>query len=57
MPFVAADTVPPSWISSNQRLVDVGSITGVSRQLCDCAPAGSLSGAIALVAAGAVRTA
>ena len=25
MPFVASDTVPPSWISTNQRLVDVGS--------------------------------
>ena len=52
MPFVAADTVPPSWISSNQRLVDVGSIAGVSRQLCAAAPAGSLSGAIALVSRG-----
>ena len=35
MPFVPTDTIPPAWISSNQRLVDVGSITGVSRQLCD----------------------
>ena len=32
-------TIPPSWISANQRLVDVGSIAGVSRQLCDCGSA------------------
>ena len=52
MPFVSADTVPPSWISSNQRLVDVGSVAGVSRQLCAAAPAASLRGAIALVSRG-----
>jgi minor extracellular serine protease Vpr len=52
MPFVPADTVPPSWISSNQRLLDVGSIAGVSRQLCGAAPGGSMSGAIALVSRG-----
>ncbi len=52
MPFVASDTVPPSWISTNQRLVDVGSISGVNRQLCNAAPAGSLRGAIALVSRG-----
>ena len=49
MPFAAADNIPPSWISTNQRLVDVGRSPGVSRQLCDARPAGSLRGAIALV--------
>jgi minor extracellular serine protease Vpr len=53
MPFAPTDTIPPSWISTNQRLVDVGSIAGVNRQLCDAAPAGSMSGAIALVSRGA----
>ena len=52
MPFAPTDNVPPSWISANQRLVDVGSIAGVNRQLCDAAPGGSLSGAIALVSRG-----
>ena len=52
MPFAPTDTIPPSWISANQRLVDVGSIAGVSRQLCDAAPAASLGGAIALVSRG-----
>ena len=52
MPFGPADTIPPSWRSSDQRLVDVGSIAGVNRQLCDAAPAGSLSGAIALATRG-----
>jgi minor extracellular serine protease Vpr len=52
MPFAPADTIPPSWISSNQRLLDVGSIAGVSRQLCGAAPGGSMSGAIALVSRG-----
>ena len=48
MPFGPADSIPPSWISADQRLVDVGTIAGVNRQLCDPAPAGSLRGAIAL---------
>ena len=52
VPFAPADNIPPSWISANQRLVDVGTIAGVSRQLCDSAPAGSLRGAIALVSRG-----
>jgi hypothetical protein len=52
MPYVPTDTVPPAWISTNQRLVDTGRISGASRQLCDSAPAGSLNGAIALVARG-----
>jgi minor extracellular serine protease Vpr len=52
MPFAPTDTIPPSWISANQRLVDVGSIAGVNRQLCDAAPGASLSGAIALVSRG-----
>ena len=29
MPFAPSDTIPPSWISANQRLLDVGSIAGV----------------------------
>jgi minor extracellular serine protease Vpr len=49
MPFGPADSIPPSWLSSDQRLLDVGSIAGVDRQLCAAAPAGSLRGAIALV--------
>jgi len=52
IPFVPSDSIPPSWISTNQRLVDVGSIGGVSRQLCDSAPSGSLRDAIALVSRG-----
>jgi subtilisin family serine protease len=52
MPFGPADSIPPSWLSSDQRLVDVGSIAGVNRQLCDAAPAGSLRGAIALATRG-----
>jgi minor extracellular serine protease Vpr len=60
--------VPPTWESANQRLVDVGTITGtdrkpVSRRLCAVSgdpnnarsstlPAGSLRGAIALVTRG-----
>jgi minor extracellular serine protease Vpr len=52
MPFAPAENIPPSWITSDQRLVDVGSIAGVDRQLCGPAPAGSLRGAIALVSRG-----
>ena len=52
IPFVPSDNIPLSWISTNQRLVDVGSIGGVGRQLCDAAPDGSLRGAIALVSRG-----
>jgi minor extracellular serine protease Vpr len=52
MPFSPTDTIPPAWTSTNQRLVDVGSIAGLSRQLCDPAPAASLNGAIALVGRG-----
>ncbi len=50
--FGPAESIPPSWIATDQRLVDVGSISGVDRQLCDAAPAGSLRGAIALVVRG-----
>jgi subtilisin family serine protease len=50
--FAPADSIPPSWLSADQRLVDVGSIAGLNRQLCDAAPAGSLRGAIALVSRG-----
>jgi subtilisin family serine protease len=58
IPFVASDNIPPSWISSNQRLVDVGAINGtngqrVNRLLCESTlPDGSLRGAIALVSRG-----
>ena len=55
MPFVATDTIPPSWISANQRLVDVGTFPGVSRLLCGdgaAPPSNSLGGAIALVSRG-----
>ena len=52
IPFAPSDSIPPSWLTTNQRLVDVGSISGVNRQLCDAAPGGSLSGAIALVSRG-----
>lgn len=58
IPFVASDNIPPGWTTSNQRVVDVGTINGtngqpVSRLLCDASlPAGSLRGAIALVSRG-----
>jgi minor extracellular serine protease Vpr len=55
MPFVPTFGLPPSWITANQRLVDVGSFTGVSRLLCGdgaAPPGGSLRGAIALVTRG-----
>jgi subtilisin family serine protease len=53
MPFSPTDDVPPSWITSDQRLVDVGTIGGANRQLCDAnLPTGSLNGAIALVSRG-----
>jgi minor extracellular serine protease Vpr len=55
IPFVPADNIPASWITTNQRLVDVGSIAGVSRLLCGdgaAPPANSLAGAIALVSRG-----
>ena len=54
IPLSPADDLPPSWISTNQRLRDVGSIGGVNRQLCDPAPSGSLSNSIALVSRGRV---
>jgi subtilisin family serine protease len=56
--FVPTDRVPVSWTTTNQRLVDVGTIRGtdgqpVSRLLCGpTLPAGSLRGAIALVSRG-----
>jgi minor extracellular serine protease Vpr len=55
IPFVATDNIPPTWISTNQRLVDVGTIAGVSRLLCGdgaTLPPNSLGGAIALVSRG-----
>ena len=55
IPFVPVDNIPPSWISANQRLVDVGSFPGVSRLMCGdgaALPANSLNGAIALVSRG-----
>ena len=56
--FAPTDNVPPGWITSNQRLVDVGRITGtngqlVNRLLCeDRLPNNALRGSIALVARG-----
>jgi subtilisin family serine protease len=56
--FAPTSNVPPGWVSSNQRLVDVGSIRGsngqpVNRQLCEATlPANSLRGALALVTRG-----
>jgi subtilisin family serine protease len=58
--FVPTDDVPPGWTTSDQRLVDVGTITGtngrpVDRLLCDeptTLPSGSLRGAIALAVRG-----
>ena len=55
IPFVPVQTIPPSWITANQRLVDVGSLPGVSRLMCGdgaAPPANSLRGAIALVSRG-----
>jgi subtilisin family serine protease len=55
IPFVASDNIPPSWITANQRLVDVGTISGSggNRLLCEGSlPATSLRGAIALVSRG-----
>jgi minor extracellular serine protease Vpr len=55
MPFVPAPgAIPPSWVNTEQQVVDVGTITGtngqpVGRQLCGSnLPARSLNGAIAL---------
>jgi subtilisin family serine protease len=53
--FVPTRDIPPSWITTDQRLVDVGTIGGASRLLCGegpALPAGSLRGAIALVSRG-----
>ncbi|HXG77118.1 MAG TPA: S8 family serine peptidase [Gaiellaceae bacterium] len=54
VPFVPTDAIPPSWLSQDQRIVDVASVTGGDRQLCGAAapPANSLRGAIALVSRG-----
>ncbi len=53
IPFGPADNIPPSWISTDQRLVDVGTIGGANRQLCDGSlAAGSLRNSIALVSRG-----
>ncbi len=55
IPFVQTFGIPPGWISTNQRLVDVGTVAGSngSRLLCEGQLAsGSLSGAIALASRG-----
>jgi minor extracellular serine protease Vpr len=55
IPYVPAAGIPPSWLSTDQRIVDVGTVNGVSRTLCSDQPAlpsGSLQGAIALVSRG-----
>ncbi len=53
--FVPTRDIPPSWTTTDQRLVDVGTIAGASRLLCGdgpALPAGSLRNAIALVSRG-----
>ena len=53
--YVPDGAIPPSWTTTNQRLVDVGTIAGASRLLCGDGPAlppASLRGAIALVSRG-----
>ncbi len=55
IPFVASDNIPPSWTTANQRLVDVGTISGSggNRLLCEGSLSGaSLRGAIVLVSRG-----
>jgi subtilisin family serine protease len=55
IPFAAVDAIPPGWITTNQRLVDVGTLaaTNGNRLLCEgTLPANSLGGAIALVSRG-----
>ena len=55
IPFVASDNIPPSWTTANQRLVDVGTISGSggNRLLCEGSlPGASLRGAIVLVSRG-----
>ncbi len=55
IPVVPTNNFPPSWLSTDQRLVDVGFFPGVSRLLCGdgaALPGGSLNGAIALVTRG-----
>jgi subtilisin family serine protease len=52
----AAGGMPSGWATSDQRLVDVGTVSGGDRLLCGGSlPAGSLEGAIALVSRGACR--
>jgi minor extracellular serine protease Vpr len=53
IPFAPSETIPPAWVNTNQRLVDVGTLAGASRQLCDgTLAAGSLRNTIALVSRG-----
>ncbi len=58
IPFTPTDNVPPSWTTTDQRLVDVGRLNGtngqpVNRLLCDpTVPANALRNAIALVSRG-----
>ncbi|HXF97780.1 MAG TPA: S8 family serine peptidase [Gaiellaceae bacterium] len=52
IPFVPAEPIPPSWITSDQRLVDVGAVAGGNRLACAPLPQGSLRDAIALVVRG-----
>jgi minor extracellular serine protease Vpr len=55
IPFVESDNMPLTWTTSNQRIVDVGTVpaTGGNRLLCEGQlPSGSLAGAIALVSRG-----
>jgi subtilisin family serine protease len=54
IPYVPTFGIPPGWISTNQRLVDVGTVAGSngSRLLCEAVASGSLQGAIALASRG-----
>ena len=54
MPFLPAPgNIPFAWTNADQQIVDVGTIAGVSRQLCaDTLPARSLAGVIALASRG-----
>jgi hypothetical protein len=51
IPVAPTDALPPSWATTDQRLVDVGSFPGVDRLLCGgpALPANSLGNSIALV--------
>jgi len=52
----AAGGIPSGWGTSNQTLVDIGTVSGGDKLLCGGSlPAGSLEGTIALVSRGSCR--